>query len=77
MVSASSHLEENPAHHTQFPQHHNEEEFPNSYKFEPERFMTKKPGQTDGMDNIALGEGMYGFGFGRYVFHSLFVLPLN
>ncbi|KAJ7307804.1 cytochrome P450 [Mycena albidolilacea] len=45
--------------------HHNEKEFPNSYKFEPERFMTKKPGQTDGMDNIALGEGMYGFGFGR------------
>ncbi|KAJ7350033.1 cytochrome P450 [Mycena albidolilacea] len=44
---------------------HDEEEFPNSYKFEPGRFMTEKPGQTDGTDSVALGEGMYGFGFGR------------
>ncbi|KAJ7792572.1 hypothetical protein B0H14DRAFT_3499054 [Mycena olivaceomarginata] len=47
------------------PLHYDEEEFPNSYKFEPDRFMTEKPGQTDGTDSVTLGEGMYRFGFGR------------
>ncbi|KAJ7734759.1 cytochrome P450 [Mycena maculata] len=42
--------------------HHNEDEFPNSYVFEPERFMRKALSQ-DTPD--LLTEGHYGFGFGR------------
>ncbi|KAJ7137445.1 cytochrome P450 [Mycena crocata] len=41
--------------------HHNEDEFPNSYEFQPERFL-KKPGQE--LPSL-LGEDNYGFGFGR------------
>ncbi|KAJ7360682.1 cytochrome P450 [Mycena albidolilacea] len=39
--------------------HHNEAEFPNSYTFDPERFLNKDHGVE------GLGEGIYGFGFGR------------
>jgi len=41
--------------------HHNEDIFPNSYTFDPERFLSKKRG--DAADSQ--GEGHYGFGFGR------------
>ncbi|KAJ7776158.1 cytochrome P450 [Mycena metata] len=40
--------------------HHNEAEFPNSYTFDPERFMNRKSGNPE-----SLNEGHYGFGFGR------------
>ncbi|KAF8182236.1 cytochrome P450 [Mycena galopus ATCC 62051] len=43
--------------------HHNEEEFPNSYVFDPERFLSKLPAKGDAADSLA--EGHYGFGFGR------------
>ncbi|KAJ6578177.1 cytochrome P450 [Mycena capillaripes] len=43
--------------------HHNEEEFPNSYTFDPERFMDSAPGPGD--DAHSLGDGHYAFGFGR------------
>ncbi|KAJ7919719.1 cytochrome P450 [Mycena leptocephala] len=39
--------------------HHNEAEFPNSYTFDPERFLSSKP------SGDSLNEGHYGFGFGR------------
>ncbi|KAJ6498361.1 cytochrome P450 [Mycena vitilis] len=39
--------------------HHNETEFPNSYTFDPERFIGKENGPE------SLTEGHYGFGFGR------------
>ncbi|KAJ7266401.1 cytochrome P450 [Mycena haematopus] len=42
--------------------HHNEAEFPNSYVFNPERFLTKTR-SGNGADSLA--EGHYGFGFGR------------
>ncbi|KAJ7830815.1 cytochrome P450 [Mycena olivaceomarginata] len=38
--------------------HHNEAEFPNSYTFNPDRFLNKDLGVE------GLGEGIYGFGFG-------------
>ncbi|KAJ7025192.1 cytochrome P450 [Mycena alexandri] len=41
--------------------HHNEAEFPNSYMFDPERFMNRKSVN----DADSLTEGHYGFGFGR------------
>ncbi|KAK7046638.1 cytochrome P450 [Favolaschia claudopus] len=44
--------------------HHNEEEFPDSYGFNPDRFMYKEPG-TDFFNTETLGLGNYGFGFGR------------
>ncbi|KAF7366046.1 Cytochrome P450 [Mycena venus] len=43
--------------------HHNEEEFPDSYTFDPERFLSKTDGTAVGGDSLA--EGHYGFGFGR------------
>lgn len=62
MVSSRStsrvHLNELPE------QHHNEDEFPNSYVFDPERFMRKSPSPAA---PDSLTEGHYGFGFGRHV----------
>ncbi|KAJ7763495.1 cytochrome P450 [Mycena olivaceomarginata] len=43
--------------------HHDEEEYPNSYSFIPERFLQKGPTEGDAADK--LGEGIFGFGFGR------------
>ncbi|KAF7326750.1 hypothetical protein MVEN_02594000 [Mycena venus] len=43
--------------------HHNEEEFPDSYTFNPERFLSKGPVSGDGAESLT--EGHYGFGFGR------------
>ncbi|KAJ7250754.1 cytochrome P450 [Mycena rebaudengoi] len=43
--------------------HHNEAEFPNSYTFDPERFMHRKASSGDGAESLT--EGHYGFGFGR------------
>ncbi|KAJ7137443.1 cytochrome P450 [Mycena crocata] len=43
--------------------HHNEEEYPHSYTFNPDRFMSKKEGTGDVADR--LGDDIYGFGFGR------------
>jgi hypothetical protein len=42
---------------TEHPQHHNEAEFPNSYTFDPERFL-KSP--NDSPDSLT--EGHHGFG---------------
>ncbi|KAJ7885487.1 cytochrome P450 [Mycena olivaceomarginata] len=43
--------------------HHDEKEYPNSYSFIPERFLQKGPTEGDAADK--LGEGIFGFGFGR------------
>ncbi|KAK7052571.1 cytochrome P450 [Favolaschia claudopus] len=43
--------------------HHNEEEYPNPYLFDPERFVNPKSNLTD--TAAWLNEGHYGFGFGR------------
>ncbi|KAF8180743.1 cytochrome P450 [Mycena galopus ATCC 62051] len=43
--------------------HHNENEFPNSYTFDPERFLNKGSGTEDVAESLT--EGHYGFGFGR------------
>ncbi|KAF7326729.1 Cytochrome P450 [Mycena venus] len=43
--------------------HHNEEEFPDSYTFNPERFLSKGSVSGDGAESLT--EGHYGFGFGR------------
>ncbi|KAK7038589.1 cytochrome P450 [Favolaschia claudopus] len=43
--------------------HHTEEEYPDSYNFVPERFLSKERGPEDPADSIS--EGIYGFGFGR------------
>ncbi|KAJ7806296.1 cytochrome P450 [Mycena olivaceomarginata] len=45
--------------------HHNEEEFPDSYTFDPERFLSKTDGTAAGDGSLA--EGHYEFGFGRRV----------
>jgi cytochrome P450 len=42
--------------------HHNEDEFPNSYEFDPERYMSKELGPDT---SASMTEGHYGFGFGR------------
>ncbi|KAJ7277947.1 cytochrome P450 [Mycena rebaudengoi] len=42
--------------------HHNEAEFPDSYSFDPDRFIGKS-GSGGGADSLT--EGHYGFGFGR------------
>ncbi|KAJ7206114.1 cytochrome P450 [Mycena pura] len=42
--------------------HHNEDEFPDSYVFNPERFTSKLSSQST---QDSLTEGHYGFGFGR------------
>ncbi|KAJ7196347.1 cytochrome P450 [Mycena pura] len=43
--------------------HHNEDEYPNSYTFDPERFLSTRPGKAAVDDSLA--DGHYGFGFGR------------
>ncbi|KAJ7198958.1 cytochrome P450, partial [Mycena pura] len=43
--------------------HHNEDEYPNSYTFDPERFLSTTPGKAAVDDSLA--DGHYGFGFGR------------
>ncbi|KAJ6566138.1 cytochrome P450, partial [Mycena capillaripes] len=43
--------------------HHSEELYPNSYIFNPDRFLSKTPGKVDPGDSLA--DGHYGFGFGR------------
>ncbi|KAJ7642988.1 cytochrome P450 [Mycena polygramma] len=43
--------------------HHNEDAFPNSYIFDPQRFLANNSGTVDIDDSV--GEGHYGFGFGR------------
>ncbi|KAJ7099820.1 cytochrome P450 [Mycena epipterygia] len=43
--------------------HHNEEEFPDSYEFKPERFLSRTSDAEDLNDSLA--EGHYAFGFGR------------
>ncbi|KAF7354098.1 Cytochrome P450 [Mycena venus] len=43
--------------------HHNEEDFPNSYTFNPERYLSKASDTGDIAESLT--EGHYGFGFGR------------
>ncbi|KAJ7830628.1 cytochrome P450 [Mycena olivaceomarginata] len=43
--------------------HHDETKFPNSYIFDPERHLSKDSSTSDATES--LGEGHYGFGFGR------------
>ncbi|KAK7018236.1 cytochrome P450 [Favolaschia claudopus] len=44
--------------------HHNEDEFPNPYNFDPDRFLSKAS-EANGDVTDSLAEGHYGFGFGR------------
>ncbi|CAK5271330.1 unnamed protein product [Mycena citricolor] len=46
--------------------HHNEKEFPESYTFDPSRFLSSDPA-TQEEHVFDLTEGHYGFGFGRRV----------
>ncbi|KAJ7890054.1 cytochrome P450 [Mycena olivaceomarginata] len=49
--------------------HHNEDEFPNSYAFDPDRWLSKEPGAGDTADS--LGQGHYGFGVRKCPGHHL------
>ncbi|KAK7007511.1 cytochrome P450, partial [Favolaschia claudopus] len=49
--------------------HHNEDEFPDSYTFNPERFFVQNPSSEDSATLI--GEGHYGFGMRKCPGHHL------
>ncbi|KAK7044399.1 cytochrome P450 [Favolaschia claudopus] len=45
--------------------HRNEAQYPNAYKFDPERFLTPEMREGEELNESELTQGHYGFGFGR------------